>query len=74
MPYMKRRLLIINSFALALTIAVFTPFLTPKGVYKPELFGLPYTLWMGVIVTLVFVVLTWQAALVYKKVEEEEQQ
>jgi len=71
---MKKRLLVINFLALALTIAVFTPFLTPKGVYQPMLFGLPYTLWMGVLVTLVFVVLTWQAAIVYKKVEEEELQ
>ena len=70
---MKRRLLIINLFALALTIAVFTPFLTPKDVYRPMLFGLPYTLWMGVLVTIVFVILTWQAARAYKKVEEEEQ-
>ena len=68
---MKRRLLIINLLALALTIAVFTPFLTPKEVYQPMLFGLPYTLWMGVVVTIIFIILTWQAAVTYKKVEEE---
>jgi hypothetical protein len=71
---MKKRLLIINCMALALTIAVFTPFLTPKGVYRPMLLGLPYTLWMGVLVTIIFVILTWQASVAYKKVEEEEQQ
>lgn len=70
---MKKRLLIINSFAFALTILVFIPQLASKSAYKP-LLGLPYMLWVGVIVTLVFVVLTWQASITYKKVEEEEQQ
>ncbi|HWB27920.1 MAG TPA: hypothetical protein VG738_20750 [Chitinophagaceae bacterium] len=70
---MKKRLLVINFLALALTIAVFTPLLTPPGMYRPELLGLPYTLWMGVLVTIIFIILTWQAAIAYRKVEEDEQ-
>jgi len=71
---MNKRLLIINSFALALTIAVFTPLLAPKDANHPQLLGLPYALSMGIMVTIVFAVLTWQAAIVYRKLEEEEKQ
>ena len=70
---MKKRLRVINLLAIALTVAVFTPLLIPKGVYTPMLFGLPYTLWLGVLVTIIFIILTWQAARAYTKLEEEEQ-
>lgn len=69
---MNKRLLIINSFALVLTLAVFTPLLAPKEAGHTQLLGLPYALSMGIVVTIVFAVLTWQASVVYRKLEEEE--
>jgi hypothetical protein len=43
-----------------LSILTFTPVVIPKHVYRPELFGLPYTLWVGILVyfglvTLIFI-------------------
>lgn len=70
---MKKKLRVINALAVILAIAVFTPLLIPKGVYLPMLFGLPYTLWMGILVTIVFIILTWCSAVLYKAMEEEEQ-
>ena len=69
---MKKRLQVINILAVLLAVACFTPFLIPKGVYTPMLFGLPYTLWLGILVTIAFIILTWIAAGLYKKIEEEE--
>ena len=69
---MKKKLQVVNALAVILAIAVFTPLLIPKGVYLPMLFGLPYTLWMGVLVTIVFIILTWCSAVLYKAMEEEE--
>ena len=69
---MKKRLRVINILAVILTITVFTPLLVPKGVYTPMVLGLPYTLWLGVLFTVIFIILTWQAARAYAKLEQEE--
>jgi hypothetical protein len=70
---MKKKIQVVNALAVILAIAVFTPLLLPKGVYLPMLFGLPYTLWMGILATILFIILTWCSAVMYKKMEEEEQ-
>jgi hypothetical protein len=38
-----------------LSILIFTPLVTPKNIFTPEVFGLPYTLWMGILVYIFFV-------------------
>jgi len=40
---------------MVLTIAIltFTPLVTPDHQFEPTLFSIPYTLWVGVLVTLV---------------------
>ena len=45
--------------ALILSILVFTPLVTPKGRHEPFLFGLPYTLWVGFLISALLVLLTW---------------
>lgn len=45
--------------AFLLTIITFTPLVIPEGVYQPELFGMPYTLWLSILVTIGYVVLTF---------------
>lgn len=45
--------------AVILTIIIFSPLVIPQGVYKPELFGMPYTLWSSVLATIMYVVLTF---------------
>ncbi|WPP49503.1 hypothetical protein [Catalinimonas niigatensis] len=45
--------------AIVLTVLTFTPLVIPHGVYRPELFGMPYTLWMTILITILYVVLTF---------------
>ncbi|MEA1878500.1 MAG: hypothetical protein U9N86_16785 [Bacteroidota bacterium] len=57
-----------------LSIFSFTPLLIPQGVYKPELFGIPYTLWSSFLITLAFVLLTYVGTQLHpgnKEVEEK---
>ncbi len=46
------------SAAVALTIATFTPLVIPPGRAGPRLFGMPYALWVGLVVAGLFVGLT----------------
>ncbi len=43
--------------AILLSVIVFTPLVIPKAVFMPQLFGLPYTLWMGMMVYAGFMIL-----------------
>jgi len=40
-------------------ILTFTPLITPEGIYQPFLWGMPYTLWAGIIDAIILVGLTW---------------
>ena len=40
-----------------LSILTFTPLVIPKNIHTPELFGFPYTLWMGMLFSLCFTIL-----------------
>ncbi|HMQ64015.1 MAG TPA: hypothetical protein PKE06_25245 [Flavilitoribacter sp.] len=57
---------------LLLTILTFTPFVIPKGVFKPELLGMPYTLWMGILINLLMVALVWWGTRIHPGREESE--
>lgn len=39
-------------------ILTFTPVFTPDGKIEPRLFGMPYTLWMGLLQSIILIVLT----------------
>ena len=54
----KRKWYLVVSAVVVLTVITFTPVVTPVGQYKPELFGIPYTLWTGIIVAILIVGLT----------------
>jgi hypothetical protein len=51
--------------ALLLSVITFTPLVIPEGQFSPMLFGLPVTLWTGILVAFAFVVLTFVAARVH---------
>ena len=57
--------------AILLSIITFTPLVMPYGKHTPYLFHLPYTLWVGLIVSLVFVLLTWIAVLIHPGKKED---
>jgi hypothetical protein len=58
--------------ALILGCITFTPLVIPYGKYEPALFHFPYTLWTGLIVTLLFVLLTWIAIRIHPGKGEDE--
>lgn len=47
--------------ALAITFSAltFTPLVIPAGRFQPELFGVPYTLWISILLTVLLVLLTY---------------
>ncbi len=55
-----------------ISILVFTPLVIPKGVYTPELFGMPYTLWVGIVVYGAFLSLILIGVSVHSKIFKEE--
>ena len=50
---------------IAIALLTFTPVITPKGISKPTLWGMPYTLWMGIVQAFVLVGLTLVGTLVH---------
>jgi hypothetical protein len=60
------------ALALLLTIITFTPLVIPVGVYRPTLLGMPYTLWMTILITILYVVLTFIGSRVHPGRKDEE--
>ncbi len=57
-----------------LTIISFTPLIIPQGQFKPELIGIPYSLWSSFLITVALVALTWVGTKVHPGRKEEEKQ
>ena len=57
-PKNKTAWYILIACAVLLTLITFTPLVIPQGVFQPELFGMPYTLWLTILITIGYVVLT----------------
>lgn len=54
-----------------LSILIFTPLVIPENVYKPEVAGLPYTLWTGILAYLGFVVLILTGIYAHSRINRE---
>jgi hypothetical protein len=52
-------------------ILAFSPVFIPAGVIEPKLFGMPYTLWSGILICIVMVGITFVATLVHPGRREE---
>ncbi|MEN8202348.1 MAG: hypothetical protein ABFS28_07120 [Bacteroidota bacterium] len=63
--------LLVQLGMLSVSILIFTPVITPKGKFTPELFNLPYTLWTGFFVYLVMVALSLVGIFVHSKIYKE---
>lgn len=63
----KRRTLwrVCYTSVVLVSAAAFTPLVIPSGVIEPELLGMPRTLWAGIVVTGLLVLLTYAATRVY---------
>jgi len=57
--------------AFLLVILTFTPLVTPYGVHKPAVLGLPYSLWTSILITIALVALTFVATRVHPGRESE---
>ena len=56
-----------------LIVIGYTPIMIPKGVYKPMILGIPYSLWLSFLITVVLVTLTYIGAKVHPGSDEEEE-
>jgi hypothetical protein len=63
---------ILRMIAIVLCLLTFTPLVIPKNAYKPELFGVPYSLWTSYLITIALVVLTYLGTKVHRSADEEE--
>lgn len=63
--------LTVKSMIIIISILVFTPVITSNGEYNPELFGMPYTLWTGMIVYILLVSLNVIGVSVHSKIYKE---
>ncbi|MEZ5106518.1 MAG: hypothetical protein R2757_18595 [Draconibacterium sp.] len=53
-------------------ILTFSPLVTGKGKIEPFLLGLPFTLWMGILLTIALVAITYIGGSVLPDEEEEQ--
>ena len=68
----SKRYCVICCLALILIILTFTPLVIPYSIHKPALLGLPYSLWMGILISIGLVVLTFIATKVHSVSESED--
>jgi hypothetical protein len=62
------------AIVILLTGLGFTPVMIPGGVYEPMILGLPYSLWVSFLITVVLVVLTYIGSRVHPGSDEGEEQ
>lgn len=67
----KRTILlrILDVLALLLCIATFSSLVIPENESGPYLLGIPYTMWVGFLVSVLFVVLAYLVSIVNTKEE-----
>ncbi|MEN8116698.1 MAG: hypothetical protein ABFS16_06940 [Bacteroidota bacterium] len=54
--------IVVQLAIVVIAVLIFTPLIIPEGQSSPELFGLPYTLWTGIIVYFILVTLNFIGA------------
>jgi hypothetical protein len=55
----KRYWRICVAIVMVITILGYTPLMIPKGIYKPAILGIPYSLWLSFLLTVLLVLLTY---------------
>ncbi len=63
----KSLLRVLDVLAILLCIATFSPLVIPQNEASPYLLGIPYTMWMGFFVSVLFVVLAYLVSIIYKE-------
>lgn len=57
----------VDGLAVVITIACFTPLVIPNGQFAPTLAGVPYTMWVGFLASILLVSLTALVSFIKKK-------
>ena len=70
----SKRYFLICGAILVLVIITFTPLVIPYGIYKPEVLGIPYSLWIGILISIVLVVLTFISTRIFLESESEDKE
>ncbi len=65
---------IYTALVFVLIVITFTPLNIPQGIYRPTVLGIPYTLWVSGLITIVLVFLTYLGSKVHPGKDEEEEQ
>jgi hypothetical protein len=63
----KSLLRVLDVLAILLCIATFSPLVIPQNEVSPFLLGVPYTMWMGFLVSILFVVLAYLVSIINKE-------
>ena len=58
----SKALWLTDAIFVIITVASFTGVLIPSGELNPKLLGTPYTVWMGVVFCIVYIVLAYVAS------------
>jgi len=58
---------VLDALAILLFIATFSPIVIPQGQTSPYLLGIPFTMWVSFVVSVVFVVLAYLVSLMNKE-------
>lgn len=66
-PKNKSLLRVLDILAILLCIATFSPLVIPENDSSPFLLGVPYTMWMGFLVSVLFVVLAYLVSIINKE-------
>ena len=67
----KQQWLICRILAAIAFILTLTPLVIPNGKIEPMLFGTPYTMWIGLLFSFIFLALTLWGIRVYPKDQNE---
>lgn len=54
----NRKWLIIKILAIFISFLAYTPLVIPQNIIKPFFLGMPYTLWIGIIISITLIILT----------------
>jgi len=60
---MKLAAIIINTIAVVLVIAAFSPLVIPSNQIYPKLGGWPYTMWAGTVISILLLILAYLSSL-----------
>lgn len=57
---------------IVLCVVAFSPLIIPSGVSEPRLWGIPRTLWAGILVYVLMVILTFIGTRVHPDIQEQQ--